>query len=126
LCRLLNTIENYGKPRFIRTDNEAVFVSRLFRFGLWLLNIEHQCTKVCCPWMNGKIERFFGTLKRKLKLYTIVSAEALANDLAIYQFWYNHSRTHQHLNGLTPAEVWSNTKPASQYKPVELSAWVTH
>ena len=31
---LLDTIEQYGKPKFVRTDNEAVFISRLFRFGL--------------------------------------------------------------------------------------------
>lgn len=120
---LLDTIENHGKPKAVRTDNEAVFISRLFCFGLWLLNIKHQRTEICCPWMNGKIERFFGTLKRKLKLYSIVSAQTLANDLTVYRFWYNHLRTHQHLNGLTPAEVWSNTKPGSRHKPVEFSAW---
>ena len=39
---LLNTIEQHGKPVNIRTDNEAVFTSNLFKFALRLLNIGHQ------------------------------------------------------------------------------------
>ncbi|QEI12896.1 integrase core domain-containing protein [Cellvibrio japonicus] len=120
---LLDTIENLGKPRAIRTDNEAVFTSRLFRFGLWILNIKHQRTEVCCPWMNGKIERFFGTLKRKLQHYTIHSAETVANDLAVYRFWYNHIRTHQYLNGRTPAEAWGKQTLNLNNQPIGFSAW---
>lgn len=123
LRHLLDTIEKYGKPKAVRTDNEAVFTSRLFRLGLWLLGIKHQRTEVCCPWMNGKIERYFGTLKRKLKLYTIASAEELATDLATYRFWCNHVRTHQYLNGQTPAEVWSGLRLNGKSKPIEFSAW---
>ena len=60
---LLDTIERYGKPKMIRTDNEAVFTSRLFRIVLWLLGIRQQRIEPHCPWQNGRIERFFGTLK---------------------------------------------------------------
>lgn len=49
---LCDAVEHYGKPRDIRTDNEAVFTSRLFRFGLWLLGIQHQRTEKYCPWMT--------------------------------------------------------------------------
>ena len=37
---LLDTIETWGhiKPKYLRTDNEAVFTSWLFRLGLWLLD----------------------------------------------------------------------------------------
>lgn len=31
---LAQAVTQYGRPRFLRTDNEAVFVSRLFRIGL--------------------------------------------------------------------------------------------
>jgi len=73
LRQVLEVIETYGKPRAIRTDNEAVFVSRLFRFGLWAMGIQHQRTNKCCPWMNGRIERFFGTFKAKLAGYDLYS-----------------------------------------------------
>ena len=65
LRALLDVIEKFGKPKMIRTDNESVFTSRLFRFGLWFLGIKHQRSAVSSPWMNGRVERFFGTLNRK-------------------------------------------------------------
>ena len=52
LCVLCDAVEHYGKPRAIRTDNEAVFTSRIFRFGLWLLGIKHQRTEKHCPWVT--------------------------------------------------------------------------
>jgi transposase InsO family protein len=64
--RLAQAIRRYGKPRILRTDNEAVFTSRTFRLGLLLLGIRHQRIDAHCPWQNGRMERFFGTLKRKL------------------------------------------------------------
>lgn len=46
---LLDAIDQFGKPQIIRTDNEAVFISRLFRFGLWFLGIRHQTTDTHFP-----------------------------------------------------------------------------
>lgn len=103
---LLDLIEYYQKPKFIRTDNEAIFTSRLFRMALWLMGIKHQRTEVACPWMNGKIERFFGTLKEKLNRWEVDSQITLNHSLNLFKFWYNHVRPHQYLEGFTPAEVW--------------------
>ena len=108
LRELLDAIEalENSKPKIIRTDNEAVFTSRMFRFSLWLLRIKHQRTELACPWMNGRVERFFGTLKQKLNHWEIPNMDALNASLHLFQFWYNHVRPHQYLDGLTPAEVW--------------------
>ncbi|MFZ3089599.1 MAG: hypothetical protein WA240_03155 [Nitrospirota bacterium] len=46
---LLDIVESYGKPRALRTDNEPVFTSWLFRFSLWLIGIRHQLIDKCCP-----------------------------------------------------------------------------
>jgi len=107
---LIAAIRRYGKPQCIRTDNEAIFTSRLFRFGLWLLGIRHQRTEVACPWQNGKVERFFGTLKEKLNRWEVASQEELAHSLHLFRFWYNHVRPHDYLDGATPVEVWSGKK----------------
>ncbi|NOX75262.1 MAG: transposase family protein [Gammaproteobacteria bacterium] len=104
---LLTCIEQYGKPTIIRTDNEVVFTSRLFRFSLQLLGIRHQTIDVHCPWQNGKVERFFGTLKQKLNRWEIDSLAQLNAALPLFRFWYNHVRPHQYLDDKTPAEVWS-------------------
>lgn len=106
LRHLLVAIETYGKPEMIRTDNEVIFTSRLFTLTLWLLGIKHQRTDIHSPWQNGRIERFFGTLKQKLNRLSVDSLEELNQDLGIFRFWYNKVRTHNNLNGRTPEEVW--------------------
>ncbi len=107
---LIGAIRRYGKPKYVRTDNEAIFTSRLFRFGLWLLGIKHQRTEVACPWQNGKVERFFGTLKERLNQWEVSSLDELAHSLHLFRFWYNHVRPHDYLDGATPAEVWQGRK----------------
>jgi len=106
LRTLFVAIERYGKPKIIRTDNEAVFTSTLFVLSLKLLGIRHQRIDKHCPWQNGRVERFFGTLKQKLNLVSISSIESLNQNLHTFQFWYNLVRTHNNLNGKTPDEVW--------------------
>ncbi len=115
LRTLLDAIEIYGKPKFLRTDNESVFTSWLFRFGLWLIGIRHQRIDKSCPWQNGRIERFFGTLKGKLDQWQVENAEQLKGALVQFRFWYNHVRPHQHLDGKTPAEVWRGQDIFSAY-----------
>jgi len=42
LRALANCIEQFGRPQTLRTDNEAMFRSWLFRLSLWLVGIRHQ------------------------------------------------------------------------------------
>lgn len=117
---LLDVVEVYGKPRFLRTDNEPVFTSWLFRTGLWLIGIRHQLIDKCCPWQNGRIERFWRTLKERLDQWQVNGIEQLNGALSQFLFWYNHVRPHQNLGGRTPAEVWNNKdvytqKPREEY-----------
>lgn len=61
--------------------------------------------------MNGRIERFFGTLKAKLD--TLVPADGASLQLLLGEFlvWYNAVRPHQHLDGATPDEAWQRIDP---------------
>lgn len=122
---LLDAIEHFGKPRILRTDNEAMFTSWLFRFILFSLGIRHQRTDPGCPWQNGRIERFFGTLKGKLNQIEVASLDALSGALSEFEFWYNHVRPHQNLNGRTPAEVWARIDVFNGVPPREywFEAW---
>lgn len=110
---LLIAIGRYGTPRFLRTDNEAIFTSRLFRGALSALSIRHQTIDPGCPWQNGRIERFFGTVKSVLDKLSVPHAEALAHTLQLIGFWYNEIRPHQHLKGRTPQETWRGIDPYS-------------
>jgi len=114
IAKLLEAIRRYGKPRTIRTDNKAVVTSRVFRFALFILGIRHQRTDPGCPWQNGRVERFFGTLKARLDQLAVDSFEALNGALAEFRFFYNHVRPHQNLAGLTPTEAWAGEAPFAQ------------
>lgn len=111
ISKLLAAIRRYGKPQALRTDNESVFVSRTFRFALLILGIRHQRTDPGCPWQNGRVERFFGTLKEKLDRLAVTSFEALNGALTEFRFFHNHVRPHQNLSGHTPAEAWVGVDP---------------
>lgn len=104
---LIEAVKRYGVPTILRTDNEAVFVSRRFRLGLWLLGIRHQRTEPGCPWQNGRVERFIGTVKRELATESMADSEHVTRSLHEIRTWYNHERPHDHLQGRTPAEVWA-------------------
>jgi putative transposase len=111
ILKLLDAIKRCGKPRIVRTDNEAVLTSCAFRLALFLLGIRHQRTDPGCPWQNGRIERFFGTLKSKLDRLAVDSSAALNRALCDFRFFYNHVRSHHNLAGRTPAEAWADVDP---------------
>lgn len=109
ITRLCALIRHYGRPTFLRTDNAAMFTSRWFRLSLWLLGIRHQRIQLHCPWQNGRVERFFGTLKSVLDRWNVDNCATLNNALAPFRLWYNFVRPHQALRERTPAEVWNGT-----------------
>ena len=90
LRALADAVEEFGVPRTVRTDNEPVFCSRLFRFGLLVLGIRHERTEVMAPWQNGRVERFFGTLKSALRRWREVEPGALfgQRELDRFRFFY--------------------------------------
>ena len=125
---ICSAIELYGKPRIIRTDNEAVFTSRTFRWDLTLLGIQHQCTDLGCPWQNGRIERLFGTLKKHIRQILLAHGDEITQRLAEFQFWYNAIRPHQSLKGQTPDEIWhgSAIPQTKNWNYVEFWSGVLH
>ncbi|WP_152223094.1 integrase core domain-containing protein [Pseudomonas sp. SCB32] len=122
---LFLAIGQYGKPQAIRTDNERVFTGKVFTQVVRWAGIRHQRSEVGCPWQNGRIERLFGTLKRKLDQWHVANGEQLQTALQTFGFWYNAVRPHQSLNGRTPLEAWSGVDPYQRIpKRVEwFEAW---
>lgn len=103
---LLDAIEHYGKPKKIRTDNEAVFTSWVFAFALRWLGIQHQRTKPGQPWMSGRIERVWSTFKQLLRVFDMKNEAELQATLDLLRETYNQHRPHQSLSGHTPVEAW--------------------
>ena len=63
------------------------------------------------PWVNGRVERFFGTLKERLNHLAVCDFDGLASAMTEFRLWYNHVRPHQHLDGRTPLEAWNGVNP---------------
>ena len=103
---LLDACERHGVPRALRADNEAMFTSGVFRFALRWLGIKPQRSEPGCPWQNGRIERFFSTLKRELDALAPATLGAIPLRLAMYRNYYNGHRPHMALGDRTPAQVW--------------------
>ncbi len=122
LRAIIPAFRRYGLPARIRVDNEICFNSRLMRGVLTVFGVHLQTIELHCPWQNGRIERFFGTLKQKLDAISIADGHELAIKLLAFRAWYNHVRPHQHLLGHTPAEVWAG-RDKSLGTPERFSAW---
>jgi putative transposase len=92
----------------LRTDNEPPFRSWFWRVSLALIGIRAHRTRPFSPWENGRIERFFGTLKRSLRAAADHGYDFgdLGVEMTRFRAWYNFLRPHQHLDGRTPADAW--------------------
>lgn len=108
---LFLVIGEFGKPRAIKMDNHPVFRSRLVKQILGWSGVRRQFSRPASPWENGRIERFFGTLKERLTDFAIHDAQHLCRSLRQFQFWYNLARSHQHLGGCTPYQTWCGIDP---------------
>ncbi len=108
----------HGKPRFLVTDHGCQFRKRFHRYVDTTLGITHVRGKVRSWTFNGKVERFFRTLKLwwRLTLFPwafdkVGMARRMQLRLDVFQDWYNIRRVHQALGGLTPDQVWTESGP---------------
>ena len=106
LLALLQILKYYPKPKYIRSDNESCFTSKLIRISLKFLNIKYQTIDLHSPWQNGRIERFFGTFKTTLKLLLKVETKELYYLSYSFIHWYNTIRPHMSLDYQTPDAVY--------------------
>jgi transposase InsO family protein len=90
---------------------EIACLRRNFCRALRWMGIHQRFTKPGRPWMNGRIERLFGTLKKVLKSISFQDEQALTLVLARFCFAYNTLRPHSALNGRTPDEAWHGINP---------------
>ena len=112
------TVETHGKPRFLVTDRGCQFRGRFHGYVETILGISHVRGKVRSWTFNGKVERFFRTLKLwwRLSLFGWALNKAgiavrMQARLDGFQDWYNTRRVHQALGGSTPEQAWTESGP---------------
>lgn len=110
LLRALRWFRSHGiVVERVMTDNGSAYRSRRFRKALRWLAIRHIFTRPYTPRTNGKAERFIQTLLREWA-YGLAhpSSDARNTDLLRWLDWFNRSRPHSALNGLTPIQRLNN------------------
>ncbi|MEK6700577.1 MAG: DDE-type integrase/transposase/recombinase [Nitrospirota bacterium] len=106
VCELNKVCGVFGVPKRIITDNGGQFISTVFQELMTISGINHVRTSVGHPQTNGKIERFFQSLKYEfVSLFFLRSKGQLDGLLAEYLLYYNEFRLHEAIDGQTPNAV---------------------
>lgn len=100
---------DYTFPKEILTDGGRQFVSWTGnnQFGTYLRNhdIKHTVCRSHHPQTNGKMERFWRTLRLEFfDKAKITTFDDLKEQLSLYVKHYNFQRPHQGIGGMTPAD----------------------
>lgn len=102
---LERTIEEYGKPLGIRTDNGPEFTSRLFQNWLEKNSIEWVKIQKGKPQQNAIVERFNRTYREDvLDANLFFSLEQVFEITGPWKDDYNEERPHEALNYCSPNE----------------------
>jgi putative transposase len=93
------------RPRLLSDNGPGFIAAELAR---WLdeKRIEHIRGAPCHPQTQGKIERWHRTLKNRILLENYHLPGELEAQVAAFVDHYNHSRAHESLNNLTPADIY--------------------
>ena len=106
LLRALRWFREHGiRAERVMTDNGSAYRSCRFAKALRLLGIRHIFTRPYTPKTNGKAERFIQTLLREWAYGLHHPTSAARNaDLPRWLDWFNRSRPHSAIGGLSPLE----------------------
>ena len=96
-------IEQYGKPRCLRSDNGPEFISQALAEWASDKQITLNFIKPGKPTQNAFVERFNKTYREEiLDLYLFRSLSEVQDQTTDWMWTYNRERSHKSLGGQTP------------------------
>lgn len=125
----------YGYPASTLTDNGMVYTTRYaggaaghgtanaFETLLALEGIAQKNGRPYKPTTQGKIERFWQTLKKHLATRPAGSVDELQTVLDAFRDYYNRQRPHRALNRKTPAFAYALIPKAAPVIPTDPDLW---
>jgi transposase InsO family protein len=122
VCRMFNQIVSSAErsPRALSSDHDPLFQFHRWKANLRILEIEEVKTVPYVPLSHPFVERLIGTLRREfLDHVPFWTARDLERKLALFKEYYNRERTHDSLDGVTPAARAENTTR----RPLDLAAY---
>ncbi|WP_336644749.1 IS481 family transposase [Microbacterium sp. USHLN186] len=132
-----DTAARHGYPTATLTDNGMVYTTRLARGGrgrpdgagngfetlLADLGITQKNGKPFKPTTQGKIERFWQTLKKYLHAHPAASLTQLQTTLDTFRDYYNNTRPHRGIGRRTPAFAYELIPKAAPTQPADPNIW---
>lgn len=130
-----DTAAEYGFPTSTLTDNGNVYTTRFargmggrgagnaFETLLALEGITQKNGRPYKPTTQGKIERFWQTLKKYLAVHPAATVHELQQILDEFRSYYNQHRPHRALNRKTPAYAYTLIPKAEPTKPEDPNIW---
>ena len=112
----IEACRQYGFPKRTLTDHGPQFrmeddATSAFRVMLWACSVQHTQGRIAHPQTQGKIERFWKTLKTEvLCLHDYTDRVSWQSCFDEWRYRYNHIRPHQELG---------DEPPVSRYRPSE-------
>jgi putative transposase len=105
---LQRAVEKYPDARpVLISDNGKQFLAKEFKEFLRFCGLRHVQTSPHYPQSNGKMERFYGTIKSEaIRRQSYLSIEDARNQIERYIKYYNEKRLHSSIYYLTPKDVF--------------------
>jgi putative transposase len=114
LCRMFNqVISGKDLPVQLSFDHDPLFAFQLWRANLRILEVEPVQSVPLVPWSHPFVERLVGSIRRELLDHMLYwNARDLERKLELYRGYFNASRVHQSLEGVTPQEKVGGPAPS--------------
>ena len=104
VCRIFNRITaGHPKPLYLSSDNDPLFKYHQWKANLRILDVEEIKTVPHAPLSHPFVERLVGSVRREFLDQTpFWHARDLERKLRTFAEYYNESRVHHALSGVTP------------------------
>ena len=112
---LLDALSKHSAPTILHSDRGSEYLSYKHQLLCQKMEITLSCSSPGCPWQNGFMERFFGTIKPEIgPLRNYASLAELHEGIALAIHYYNTKRIHTALK-MSPTAYAASLK-ASNFK----------
>jgi len=101
----VNKVHVRHKPRLL-SDNGPCYLSQELKKYLDEHDIKHIHGTIYHPQTQGKIERYYRSMKNIINLQHYYLPEELEREIAAFVEYYNNHRYHESLNNIIPADVY--------------------
>ena len=104
ICRMFGgIIAGHGEPRYLSSDNDPLFRYHQWKANLRIVDVKEVKSVPYVPLSHPFVERLVGSVRREFTDHTpFWNARDLERKLRAFAEYYNVSRVHHALDGVTP------------------------